>query len=857
MNDWNQDNFLERLMAPRHDRGGAKADPCPDPESLCAYAEDRMAEHLRSGIAAHLKKCYACAGLHQRLLDFAKPQVAVPATEWVAAEKRLGNWMDGFLRAATPPPREAAQPTPVRSSAGRSWLWSWKIRWALGASAVLAIAATAFFYLQPSLPLNYARLFKAPAPAPAASQSAAQQSAQTQQAPPIESPVAPGTPNSEPQIARNVIPEPGTGALPAQGDHTPLTATRAPNQHVPIVRTPTPSVAQNGKPTPSFDRWAVPAMAPPAASRNAVVLAPELKQLIAGEVELQIAAEQASAANPQPADAVNGNQALAALDPNQSLFIVSSVLNEQTQDGQQCSLGPGDVLTRTANTPDGDMKVSAVVASSQKDDCAAGSILVVALDDLQETHNDFVQKMDAGLQQLAANQGKKGMPVSPVAGLRANPDGQAEVDTDALNYLQQQQREANSTEDEVNQAAAGITPSAYHRDRIRPGDSELSSSNLEDLAQIYRYQSGEPAELTLVAWSQGSKQSNPRPPQSAPATRAPAPKPPSPPAQRPATANRPTAPAQPHAPANSQSRPTTSKPSAGTRVTQPAAKPTSSRSAASVNKSAAQIGSHGNAAKSAPAGQQPGGPRASSSTRGAGYTRTVNGSTTHYDSAGRKTSLITKSGATAKYTSSGRIASIHTAGGMTINRGPNGQRRVDSVRRDGTRVVNVGRNRGFVEHNFQRNGRSFVTRTYVVGGRSYACVYGRSFYRGFYFNSYVPGYYFAPAFYGWAYNPWATPVNWGWGWGAQPWFGYYGYYFAPYAHYPAPAFWLTDYLIAANLQAAFEAQAEASFSPISERPSPGPAPEPGRNAGSELAFVIIPAISDKWKWDPFSRPRPT
>jgi hypothetical protein len=120
MNDWNQDNFLEKLMAPRHDRRGANQDSCPDAESLCAYAEGRMAQDLRSGIAAHIDKCGACAGLHQRILDFARPPVAVPETEWIAAEKRLGNWMDGFLRVAASPPREALRPAPVRGSAGRS-----------------------------------------------------------------------------------------------------------------------------------------------------------------------------------------------------------------------------------------------------------------------------------------------------------------------------------------------------------------------------------------------------------------------------------------------------------------------------------------------------------------------------------------------------------------------------------------------------------------------------------------------------------------------------------------------------------------------------------------------------------------
>jgi len=48
-------------------------------------------------------------------------------------------------------------------------------------------------------------------------------------------------------------------------------------------------------------------------------------------------------------------------------------------------------------------------------------------------------------------------------------------------------------------------------------------------------------------------------------------------------------------------------------------------------------------------------------------------------------------------------------------------------------------------------------------------------------------------------------VVWGvgaWGWGG-PWWGFYGGWFTPYPVYAAPYFWLTDYLIAANLQAAY------------------------------------------------------
>jgi hypothetical protein len=55
-------------------------------------------------------------------------------------------------------------------------------------------------------------------------------------------------------------------------------------------------------------------------------------------------------------------------------------------------------------------------------------------------------------------------------------------------------------------------------------------------------------------------------------------------------------------------------------------------------------------------------------------------------------------------------------------------------------------------------------------------------------------------------------VVWGvsaWGWGG-PWWGFYGGWWTPYPVYAAPYFWLTDYLIAANLQAAYAARAEVA-----------------------------------------------
>jgi hypothetical protein len=125
-------------------------------------------------------------------------------------------------------------------------------------------------------------------------------------------------------------------------------------------------------------------------------------------------------------------------------------------------------------------------------------------------------------------------------------------------------------------------------------------------------------------------------------------------------------------------------------------------------------------------------------------------------------------------------------------------------------VVGYGHGRGYAERGYYRGGRPYMRRTYAYGGRRYAYAYRGYYYHGARYYGYVPAYYYAPGFYGWAYNPWARPVAFGWGWGGAPWYGYYGYYFTPAPFYATPALWLTDYMIAANLQAAYDARAAAN-----------------------------------------------
>ena len=190
--------------------------------------------------------------------------------------------------------------------------------------------------------------------------------------------------------------------------------------------------------------------------------------------------------------------------------------------------------------------------------------------------------------------------------------------------------------------------------------------------------------------------------------------------------------------------------------------------------------------------------------------KTNGGKTTHYSNP--------RSGVEASFDRSGRPSQISKVGQgsrTVIQRGAGGQRRVETTRtvKGGVeRVVNYGGNRGYVQRPMA--GRpGYVQRTVMMGGRSYGAVYRSYAYHGVFLCSPIPAVVFAPAYYGWLLTPWAAPVYYTpayWGWAGQPWYGYYGVAFAPYPVYAAPDQWLTDYIIAANLQQAYADQQAAA-----------------------------------------------
>jgi hypothetical protein len=232
-------------------------------------------------------------------------------------------------------------------------------------------------------------------------------------------------------------------------------------------------------------------------------------------------------------------------------------------------------------------------------------------------------------------------------------------------------------------------------------------------------------------------------------------------------------------------------------------------------------------------------------------TATSHTTTASHTPPGRTVSL--KGGGSASVRPNGQIRSIDR-GGMHIEHGVGGGRTVVSEH-NGARIVTTGHG-GYVQRAYVvRGGRTFVSRTYVVGGVAHVGVY-RSYYWGGrpYYGYYHP-FWFHPGFYGWGWHPWGAPVAWGigaWGWGGSPWWGFYAGWWNPYPVYAAPYYWLTDYLISQQLQAAYAARADANANAMAADADAsanynGGGPAPASSGQAALSPEVKEAIAEEVK----------
>jgi hypothetical protein len=186
----------------------------------------------------------------------------------------------------------------------------------------------------------------------------------------------------------------------------------------------------------------------------------------------------------------------------------------------------------------------------------------------------------------------------------------------------------------------------------------------------------------------------------------------------------------------------------------------------------------------------------------------------------------------ATFRQDGTFQTIH-AGGLNIIYGIGGNKRVEEVRSDRTRIVSYGAREGYVERPTNING--IVQRTYLEGGVLRTHIYQTYTYQGIVIHEYIPSVHYSPEFYDWATRPWPEPVSYSWGSGVRSLHVLSGSAITPYPVYRSPSQWLTDYILADYQRNAYDQQQQGAASEL----------QPGTSNG-DFVGGASPAAEDQY-----------
>jgi hypothetical protein len=192
---------------------------------------------------------------------------------------------------------------------------------------------------------------------------------------------------------------------------------------------------------------------------DAAPLTPQVKGLIAAEVQRQIALENTEAKNAQADPASSGINRLMS-DNVQHVFVAGRDLDVTDAGGAECALSQGDAIQLTG-PPAADATAATLIVLSSKggQECPKGDLVSVAFADLQEMQNHLRETIDQGMGDLQAKQGHGGLPALP-------PSAQGEPvktafaanapppEQDVATQLNEQAQEADKAENEVAAEAA-------------------------------------------------------------------------------------------------------------------------------------------------------------------------------------------------------------------------------------------------------------------------------------------------------------------------------------------------------------------------------------------------------------------
>jgi hypothetical protein len=118
---------------------------------------------------------------------------------------------------------------------------------------------------------------------------------------------------------------------------------------------------------------------------------------------------------------------------------------------------------------------------------------------------------------------------------------------------------------------------------------------------------------------------------------------------------------------------------------------------------------------------------------------------------------------------------------------------------------------------------NLVNHASAVGGQAASApLFGahpwQQFGHAYAYHRVFPATLYPAGYYSWALTTWPHPVAYSWGWRSEPWYPSYGVLFVPYPVYSSPDLWMTDYILAQNMQAAYQGQPVAA--PLPPLPAP-------------------------------------
>ena len=208
---------------------------------------------------------------------------------------------------------------------------------------------------------------------------------------------------------------------------------------------------------------AVAAGPPPPLAADAAPLTPDVKQMVADEVQRQLALENSEAqmnAQGQAPDPASSGIARMLSDGQPHTFVAGSEVDVVDASGQECAVTDGDVLQLTAPpAPDAAEAQVMVMSSKGGKECHKRTIVSVPLEELQEMQNHMRETVDLGLADLQAKQGKSGLPAAPPSAMAAPTTAAFAADAPAPEpggdkELAAQAQQADQSEAELTKAVA-------------------------------------------------------------------------------------------------------------------------------------------------------------------------------------------------------------------------------------------------------------------------------------------------------------------------------------------------------------------------------------------------------------------